>query len=121
MRKELQTYLHVVVSNTPVTHVGVHVQQTQIQSNLVTNPIPVNQHVSWPQTITPLIARQPKTIPYTMRYNIVATPLWAKCEGEPTLPKVGIWSPPRLPNTQSSSSGFKTPRIGVFLVSLKIS
>jgi hypothetical protein len=35
----------------------------------------------------------------------VATPLWAKCEGEATLPKVGSWSPPGLPKTQSASAG----------------
>jgi hypothetical protein len=29
----------------------------------------ISQHVGWPQPITPLIARQPKTIPYPMWYN----------------------------------------------------
>jgi hypothetical protein len=37
----------------------------------------------------------------------------------PTLGKVGIWSPPGLPNVQSSTARPKTPRIGVFLVSLE--
>ncbi len=32
--------------------------------------------------------------------------------------KLGIWSPPRLPNVQSSTARGKTPRIGVFLESL---
>jgi hypothetical protein len=36
-----------------------------------------------------------------------------------TLPKVGTCSPSRLEKIQSSSSGAKTPRIGVFLISLK--
>jgi hypothetical protein len=36
-----------------------------------------------------------------------------------TLPKVGTWSPPRLPKAQSSISGVKTPRIGVFFIPLK--
>jgi hypothetical protein len=36
---------------------------------------------------------------------------------KPTLPKVGTWSPPWLPKTQSSSWRAKTPRIGMFLVS----
>jgi hypothetical protein len=36
---------------------------------LVTNPILVNQHVGWSQLVTPLIAWQPKTIPYPMWYN----------------------------------------------------
>jgi hypothetical protein len=31
----------------------------------------------------------------------------------PTLGKVGIWSPPGLPNVQSSTARGKTPRIGV--------
>jgi hypothetical protein len=34
------------------------------------------------------------------------------------LEKLGIWSPPGLPNVQSSTERGKTPRIGVFLVSL---
>jgi hypothetical protein len=36
-----------------------------------------------------------------------------------TLPKLGTWSPPGLLNVQSSTTRPKTPRIGVFLVSLK--
>jgi hypothetical protein len=35
------------------------------------------------------------------------------------LEKLGIWSPPGLPNVQSSTARGKTPRIGVFLVSLE--
>jgi hypothetical protein len=37
----------------------------------------------------------------------------------PTLGKVGIWSPPGLPNVQSSTARGKTPCIRVFLVSLE--
>jgi hypothetical protein len=37
----------------------------------------------------------------------------------PTLAKLGIWSPLGLPNVQSSIARPKTPRIWVFLVSLK--
>jgi hypothetical protein len=36
-----------------------------------------------------------------------------------TLPKVGTWSPPGLPKTQSSIVGVKTPCIGVFLIPLE--
>jgi len=36
-----------------------------------------------------------------------------------TLPKLGLGSPPRLPKLQSSIAGVKTPRIGVFFISLK--
>jgi len=47
-------------------------------------------------------------------------PTLAKCGGEAQhLEKLGIWSPPRLPNVQSSTARPKTPRIEVFLVSLK--
>jgi hypothetical protein len=47
-------------------------------------------------------------------------PTLAKCGGEAQhLERVGIWSPPGLPNVQSSTTRGKTPRIGVFLVSLK--
>jgi len=36
-----------------------------------------------------------------------------------TLPNLGLWSPPRLLKLQSSISRVKTPRIGVFFISLK--
>jgi hypothetical protein len=38
---------------------------------------------------------------------------------KPTLPKVGSWSPTRLPKTQSSIARVKSPRIRMFLVSLE--
>jgi hypothetical protein len=38
---------------------------------------------------------------------------------KPTLPKVGSWSLPGLLKTQSSSSGVKSPRIRVLLMSLE--
>jgi hypothetical protein len=41
------------------------------------------------------------------------------CGWSPTLGNLGFWSPPRLPNVQSSTARGKTPRIGVFLVSLE--
>jgi hypothetical protein len=44
----------------------------------------------------------------------------AKCGGEAQhLEKLGVWSPPGLPNVQSSTARPKTPRIRVFLVSLE--
>jgi hypothetical protein len=44
----------------------------------------------------------------------------ANCAGEAQhLEKVRIWSPPGLPNVQSSTARPKTPRIEVFLVSLE--
>jgi hypothetical protein len=47
-------------------------------------------------------------------------PNLAKCGGEAQhLEKLGIWSPPGLPNVQSSTAGPKTPRIGAFLLSLE--
>jgi hypothetical protein len=47
-------------------------------------------------------------------------PNLAKCGGEAQhLEKLGIWSPPGLPNVPSSIARGKTPRIGVFLVSLE--
>jgi hypothetical protein len=36
-----------------------------------------------------------------------------------TLPKVGTWSPPRLPKTQSLIARVKTPCIGVFFILLE--
>jgi hypothetical protein len=47
-------------------------------------------------------------------------PTLAKCGGEAQhLEKVKSWSPPGLPNVQSSIARPKTPHIGVFLVSLE--
>jgi hypothetical protein len=52
--------------------------------------------------------------------NNCRDPTLAKCGGEAQhLEKVRIWSPPGLPNVQSSTARGKTPRIGVFLVSLE--
>jgi hypothetical protein len=49
----------------------------------------------------------------------VATPLWQSVRMKLTLPKLGTWSPPGLPKIQSLIVGVKTPRIGVFLISLE--
>jgi hypothetical protein len=47
-------------------------------------------------------------------------PTLAKCGGEAQhLEKLEVWSPPGLPNVQSSTARGKTPCIGVFLVSLE--
>jgi hypothetical protein len=52
--------------------------------------------------------------------RICRNPTLAKCGGEAQhLEKVRSWSPPGLPNVQSSTERPKTPRIGVFLVSLE--
>jgi hypothetical protein len=45
MREELITFLQLMVLITTATHVGVHVQQTQIQPSLVINPISISQHL----------------------------------------------------------------------------
>ncbi len=53
-------------------------------------------------------------------HSFCRNPNLAKCGGEAQhLERVGIWSPPRLPNVQSATARGKTPRIGVFLVSLE--
>jgi len=46
-------------------------------------------------------------------------PTLAKCKDELTLPKLGTWSPPGLPNVYSSTTEAETPQIRVFLVSLE--
>jgi hypothetical protein len=57
---------------------------------------------------------------YMSIHVICRNPDLAKCGGEAQhLEKLGTWSPPGLPNVQSSTVGPKTPRIGVFLVSLE--
>jgi hypothetical protein len=56
----------------------------------------------------------------SMSYALCRNPNLTKCGGEAQhLEKLGIWSPPGLPNVQSSTVRGKTPRIGVFLVSLE--
>jgi len=53
-------------------------------------------------------------------YDFCRNPTLAKYGGEAQhLEKVRIWNPPRLLNVQSSTERLKTPRIGVFLVSLE--
>jgi hypothetical protein len=57
---------------------------------------------------------------YGMGMQKCRNPSLAKCGGEAQhLEKLGIWNPPGLPNFQSSIARGKTPRIGVFLVSLE--
>jgi hypothetical protein len=36
-----------------------------------------------------------------------------------TLPKMGVWSPPRLPKTQKTIAEVKTPCIEVFFIPLE--
>jgi len=55
-----------------------------------------------------------------MGHLVCRNPTLAKCGGEAQhLEKLEIWNPPGLPNVQSSTVRPKTPRIEVFLVSLK--
>jgi hypothetical protein len=59
-------------------------------------------------------------VPSRAPYIYCRNPSLAKCGGEAQhLEKLGIWSPLGLPNVQSSIERGKTPRIGVFLVSLE--
>ncbi len=44
---------------------------------------------------------------------------WKSVRMTLTLPKWGLGSPPGLPKLQSSIAGVKTPRIGVFFISLE--
>jgi len=50
---------------------------------------------------------------------VVATPLWGSVKMKLTLPKLGLGSPLGFPKLQSSITGVKTPRIGVFSISLE--
>jgi hypothetical protein len=70
-------------------------------------------HHSLPNNITLLGAQD-------LNHTGCRNPTLAKCGGEAQhLEKVRIWSPPGLPNVQSSTARPKTPRIEVFLVSLE--
>jgi hypothetical protein len=58
----------------------------------------------------------------TTKGSTMSQPYFGQVWGwSPTLGKVGIWSPPGLPNVQSSTEWPKTSCIGVFLVSLESS
>jgi len=71
MKEEFKTSLQIVVPSTLATHVGVPIEQNQIQPGLVTNLTLVNQHLGWPQLVTPWIAWQPINVPYLMWYNTI--------------------------------------------------
>jgi hypothetical protein len=60
-----------LVPSTSTTHVGVPIQQTQTQPNLVTNPILINQHLGWSELVTPLITWQLRIVSYMMWYNTI--------------------------------------------------
>ncbi len=40
-------------------------------TELVTNPIPISQHLGWMQPVTPLITKQPIIVLYLMWYNAI--------------------------------------------------
>jgi hypothetical protein len=69
------------------------------------------------QTI--VILQKATTFSHSFFILSVATPLWPSVRMKLTLPKLGTWSPPGLPKTQSLISGVKTPRIEVFFISLE--
>ncbi len=57
---------------------------------------------------------------HTKEWVMCRNPTLAKCGGEAQhLEKLEVGSLPGLPNVQSSTARGKTPRIGVFLVSLE--
>jgi hypothetical protein len=65
-------------------------------------------------------ASKPRRVKPKRRWYSCRNPTLAKCGGEAQhLEKLEVWSPPGLPNVQSSTARPKTPRIGVFLVSLE--
>ncbi len=51
--------------------------------------------------------------------SFVTTPLWASVRMRLTLPKVGTWSPPGLPQLQSSTEDGKTTRLEVLFILLE--
>jgi hypothetical protein len=66
------------------------------------------------------LVTSPKLKSWQFKQLVCRNPNLAKCGGEAQhLVELGIWSPPGLLNVQSSIAGPKTPRIGVFLVSLE--
>jgi riboflavin transporter FmnP len=71
MREEVRTCLQLVVLSTPTTHVGVPMQQIRPQRNFFTNPISINQHLSWSQHIIPLLIGQLVIVLYLMWYNTI--------------------------------------------------
>jgi hypothetical protein len=49
----------------------------------------------------------------------VTTPLWPSVRMKLTLPKLGTWSPPGLPQLQSSTTESKTPWFEMFFILLE--
>jgi hypothetical protein len=89
-----------------------------LPTNLYLNLSSKNQYT----IVLPILLLFPKTILIIKSFLMCncRNPNLAKCGGEAQhLEKWGVWSPPGLPNVQSSTAGPKTPRIGVFLVSLE--
>jgi hypothetical protein len=83
---------------------------------------PAYTHVMWQQSIDMNVANPHAWTHVQMPCNfndIVATPLWPSVRMKLTLPKLGTWSPSGLSKIQSLIVGVKTPRIGVFLISLE--
>jgi hypothetical protein len=74
MKEKFTTSLHHTVPNTLSMHVGVSMQQFRLEPGLVNSSTPISQHLGWQQPVTPLIARQPKVLPYPpypIWYNIL--------------------------------------------------
>ncbi len=74
MRKELKSSLPSTTTSMPTIQVGVPLPQIQSQLGLVTHPTLDNQHLSWQQLVTPLIAWRPRVVSYPlypMWYNTV--------------------------------------------------
>jgi hypothetical protein len=82
--------------------------------------VDLDSPTTWVKVIAKRAALFRRVMPMAMENLSCRNSNLAKCGGEAQhLEKLGIWSPPGLPNVQSSTARGKTPCIGVFLVSLK--
>jgi hypothetical protein len=93
---------------------------------MVTGPVPINNPTNKSSVASEMIVINVCPIFgfyflwWQYGYICCRNPTLAKCGGEAQhLENVRIWSPPGLPNVQSSTAKPKTPRIDVFLVSLQ--
>ncbi len=97
-------------------NIGLHVPYglSNVFGKPCSGSVLVSRHISVQVHISEIL------FSYHLTCKFCRNPTLAKCGGEAQhLEKLGIWSPPGLPNVQSSTAKGKTPRIGVFLVSLE--
>jgi hypothetical protein len=96
---------------------------TWVSHNFITQESAEKMELLLEELKAPIQVHFADGIPHTTKLQAkdVVTPLWGKCEDETHTPKVGTYSPPGLPKTQSLITRVKTPCIEVFFILLESS